>query len=152
VLSRMLAGLQASGGVFTQPGFEGCVPAGCSPLPSPEQGFFNFLAAFFAGTRVGDYYGAAVGNNNSTTFTDAPINYLQIYWTDFTYAAGLKGCTDEQIMMAQSELDPALDSCRDTTESQPTLVNGKPMTAQEELDVASWQIRRRTAEPAVSPH
>jgi hypothetical protein len=47
-------------------------------LISPEQAEFNVLNWFFSGTVAGPVFGASLGA--------APLNYLQIYGPDITYA------------------------------------------------------------------
>jgi hypothetical protein len=72
-----------------------CIPAACitgaipakdtefgqvpgDDLISPEQALYNVLHQYFDGTAVGGLYGGTQGN--------APLNYLQVYSVDVTYA------------------------------------------------------------------
>jgi hypothetical protein len=54
---------------------------GCSGTCSPEQALNNVLTWFFSGTQAGSFYS---GNSSSNGL--APLNYLQIYGPDITYA------------------------------------------------------------------
>jgi hypothetical protein len=84
VVSRVLGGLQ-TGGVITQnTQTVGCnKPGGCptnDPV-SPEQAIYNVLTLYFDGTPVGSYYGPPL-----IVSSNLPLNYLQIYNEDVTYA------------------------------------------------------------------
>jgi hypothetical protein len=113
----------------------------CVAMPSPEQALFNILQVYFAGTTPGAaYYGEPTGSNTSSAkFTGAPINYLQIYWQDILYAAGLASCSYAALMSAP----PNTSGCAVSMASHTTLVNGKLVTAQDLLNTASGYIPTR---------
>jgi hypothetical protein len=79
---RVLAGGEFATGFARDPARQGCpidnplAPA-CQRT-TPEQALANDLAVFFAGTRLGRFFGAQDG--------PAPIQYLQIYQGDVFYA------------------------------------------------------------------
>lgn len=59
---------------------------GCASTCSPEQAEYNVLAWFFDGTSQGPSFPSgtvAIGGNSGS----APLNYLQIYGPDITYAS-----------------------------------------------------------------
>ncbi len=75
--AQILGGAQFNTSVANSPSKEG----GNTEFPSPsvEQGLYNVLQVFFNGTPVaGQYYETNGG---------IPLNYLQIYYPDFLYAA-----------------------------------------------------------------
>jgi hypothetical protein len=96
---------------------------------------------YFAGTVPGAaYYSKPTGyNSSSASFTDAPIDYLQIYWPDILYAAGLANCSYTALMSAP----PNTFGCAVSMASNTTLVNGKLVTAQDLLNTASGYIPTR---------
>lgn len=87
IVSRALGGLQMGGhggaAIITQnPDTEGCnLPDGDCTNISPEQAIYNVLAAYFDGTPVGSNYGIP-----PIVSSNLPLNYLQIYNEDITYA------------------------------------------------------------------
>jgi hypothetical protein len=101
------------------------------------------------------------GLQGTTTYTNAPINYLQLYWDDFTYAAGIQisnfytidstlpQCTLDQFMGG----DPSIISTCTVPASQMasrtvTTANGSVLSAQELLNLANAQMLGTTSEPA----
>jgi uncharacterized protein (TIGR03437 family) len=80
-------------------------PDGTSASFSPSEGLANVLSiSYFPGTGVGpsfcaytdpSVYGCAAMSVDYANwkYSDAPMNYLQIYDTDFVYAFGLANCT-----------------------------------------------------------
>ncbi len=161
VLSRMLAGLQATDTIAGNIQQEGSLPG--SPATTPEQAFYNFFGTMLQGTAAGSYYGAdrITGKQGAYTFTNAPINYLQLYWDDFTYAAGIQihayytidsalpQCTLNQFLggdpaMIANCTVPASEMATRTV----TTAGGDVLTAQRLLNVASAQMLGTTAEPA----
>jgi hypothetical protein len=87
IVSRALGGLQMGGNggtaVITQnPDIEGCnLPGGDCTNISPEQAIYNVFTAYFDGTPVGSSYGTP-----PILSSNCPLNYLQIYNEDVTYA------------------------------------------------------------------
>ncbi|MGA2244738.1 MAG: hypothetical protein ABSH48_07060, partial [Verrucomicrobiota bacterium] len=88
IVSRALGGLQMGGhggaAIITQnPDTTGCnlLGGGCTNI-SPEQAIYNVLAAYFDGTPVGSNYGIPP----FVVSSNLPLNYLQIYNEDVTYA------------------------------------------------------------------
>ena len=87
-VTRVFGGFQ-SGGVLTANETDlqdqGCNLPGmqvCANL-TPEQAYYNFMASFFNFTKFGGYYGPGPGGVVSGT---VPLNYLQLYDVDITYA------------------------------------------------------------------
>jgi hypothetical protein len=78
-------------------------------LISPEQALFNVLSWYFNGTGLATWFGGSTGN--------APMNYVQIYGPDITYA-------------------------NQNTTKVPVVVTGSPvmLNAQELLNLASSAI------------
>ena len=79
---RILAGGEFATGFARDPARQGCgidnPAAPACQRTTPEQALVNDLAVFFAGTRLGHFFGAQDG--------PAPIQYLQIYQGDIFYA------------------------------------------------------------------
>jgi hypothetical protein len=151
IVSRMLGGLQLAKSFSKQPAYEGCptVSGTCSPTPTPEQALLATLAPFFAGTSFGYDYGAATATNGSVTVANAPINYLQIYDTDFLYAAGLAGCTNGELM-AQSATTAGTLTCQ-VAMTASVVHDSKNMTAQDLLNLASHQLGSTVEAVSVPP-
>jgi hypothetical protein len=88
ILSRVLGGLQMGGNggaaIITQnPDTEGCPdPVNDCTNISPEQAIYYVFAAYFDGTPAGSNYGIPPIILSS----NMPLNYLQIYNEDITYA------------------------------------------------------------------
>ena len=92
VLSQMYGGLQFAGGVSGSDSKIGCVNVKTGPCPvSPEQGLYNVLQLIFRGTSAAPDYGES-SSNTAPSFSDAPLNYVQIYDTDIFYGLGMLGC------------------------------------------------------------
>ncbi len=117
-MSRMLGGLQFSH-IFSNRSdilAEGCpdygpgnlTPPTCNNL-TPGEGLENVLSiSFFPGTPVAPFFcpfttnsgtyacGSTSVNDSSAggnfNFSDAPVNFLEIYNNDVLYASGLSGC------------------------------------------------------------
>ncbi len=106
---------------------------GCGPPPTAEDALFNVLQAYFAGTNVGGSFGVAKGVN-------APTNYLQVWWNDFAYAAGMNtpNCTMDDLMMTAPP--KPLPCAVPPTATATTAVNGQYMTAQKLLETTSGYI------------
>lgn len=152
VASRMLGGLQFKAPFSNNPATEGCLtdPSTCTP-PSPEQALLNVLTGYFAGTPAASVFGASTAMNGSAPVANAPINYLQIWDTDFLYADGLAGCTTSgssgwaQLMSKPAPKKLSSLSCY-AAPTSPVILNGKSMSAQDLLNLASEQILGTTAE------
>jgi hypothetical protein len=86
-------------------------------LISPEQAEYNVLSWFFSGTVAGPAFGASVGT--------APLNYLQIYGPDITYAT------------------------KNATSKAPVVVGGSPVlySAQDLLNMANAALVQTTEAP-----
>jgi len=94
------------------PGIAYCAPpkgsgGGCSEL-SPlnvapvEQALVNALQQYFAGTSAASAFGAPVTiMNNTVSVSNAPLNYLQVWFPDVEYAAGWGYC-DRALIMAHT--------------------------------------------------
>jgi hypothetical protein len=97
---RILGGAQFNTDVTHQPEKEG-------NASTPEQALFNVLQVYFAGTPAAHFYCEAAGT--------IPLNYLQIYATDFVYAANpangkvpvTEGTCGSEMISAQQELNRA---------------------------------------------
>jgi hypothetical protein len=157
-ISKFFGGLQSGGdltgsskdllsnGCNLTAGLGGCLTANPNPsypqdnLPYPggrAQGRYNFLAAFFDGTKAGGYYGPGItGGVYGAGVVPGliPMNYLQMYDVDIEYA-NANAC------------DIPGGSC-----TVQTVINGagetKSMTFQEVLEIAAKQFRQ-TADPTV---
>ncbi len=117
----------------------------CSAPPSPEEALYRVLQVFFAGTAPGTaYYGESTGKNTLASFTNAPIDYLQVYWQDILYAGGLANCTFEEI----ASMPPNTSKCTVAMASHTTTVNGKNLTAQQMLQTAAGYM---PTEPIAAP-
>jgi len=162
VASRMLGGLQFAKTFSQDPAFEGCLKGTTCTPPPPEQALFNVLAGYFVGTSAASVFGASTTMNGSAPVVNAPINYLQIWDTDILYADGYAdpanpkaGCTLpsevtqlwEQLLSnpAPKELKKLL-KCYVPPPHVP-LTNGKTMSAQDLLNLASEQILDRPLKP-----
>ncbi len=81
---RVLGGAQFDTSFSQKPANEGC-PASCDAAApacrsiTPRQALANVLSVYFEGTPAGSLFGAAKGS--------APMNYVQIYAPDITFAA-----------------------------------------------------------------
>ena len=88
VVSRVIGGLQTVDSITQNTQTEGCnQPGGCptnDPV-SPEQAIYNVLTVYFDGTPVGSNYGSRYGTP-PVVASNLPLNYLQIYDADVTYA------------------------------------------------------------------
>jgi len=85
-------------------------PDGTPPSFSPTEALANVLSiSYFPGTAVGPsfcaytdpaVYGCAPMSVSyfNWRYSDAPMNYLQIYDVDFLYASGLASCTVLQVV------------------------------------------------------
>jgi hypothetical protein len=100
----ILGGAQFNTSFSQQPQKEGSAP-------KPEHALFNVLGVFFAKTPVASFYCKEHG--------DIPLNYMQIYSTDFVYAA-----------------NPANGPVTFTTDNCGTFT----VSAQQELNLASAQL------------
>jgi hypothetical protein len=100
---------------------------GCPTYPKikcvgllPSEGFNHVLSdSFFPGTRVAGAYGdlqnVAPGN---FSYSDAPINFLQIYSDDILYADRLGNCSMVQITGSPAfSVPPRPGDCRLTPAS-----------------------------------
>jgi hypothetical protein len=165
--SRVLGGLQFNGS-FTRPSSlqqEGCpdytpadpTPATCSNL-KPSGALENVLGiSYFPGTAVGPFfcpfttdsgkYGCAstsvddAGIGGNFDYSDAPMNYMQIYDEDIVYASGLSNCTMKEIT------GNPLANLPPTCVASPT---ADVTTTQNELNLASQKLDS-IAEPAIFP-
>jgi hypothetical protein len=83
VVSRVLGGLQTGGTITPNAQTEGCNQLGgdCTNYISPEQAIYNVLTTYFDGTPAGSYYGPS-----PILSSNRPLNYLQIYDADVSYA------------------------------------------------------------------
>ena len=123
---------------------EGCptYPLLCTlpPLLTPASALENVLQlSFFQGTAVApDYLESATVNYGNWEYTNAPMNFVQIYDTDFLYAEGLSGCTLQYIGGdPATDTPPDLSICKATAGSS-LAVDAE--TTESELDLASQQL------------
>jgi hypothetical protein len=162
-LRRVLGGLQFgtsfSNTTFNKrlgnPDFqvEGCpsYPVLCpSPPLTPASALGNVLQwSFFPGTAVApDYLQSATVDYGKWEYADAPMNFVQIYDTDFLYAKGLSGCQLWEITG-----DPAIDTTPGVSACQAT--PGSPLAedakvTEDELKLANERLLS-IAEPAYLP-
>jgi hypothetical protein len=156
-MSRILGGSQLTGPFSGPKGVanEGCETALCTlsdgsegctigspPMcvaPSPEEPLYRVLKIYFSGTPAASTFGAPIrGTNNGSSFFNAPIDYLQIWWADILYASGLGNCKTEDLMSSP----PNIAGCQETK-----MPKYKHMTAQEMLEAASDHIPTKPVTP-----
>jgi hypothetical protein len=157
-MSRMLGGVQFAQ-IFSDPKDilpEGCPdygpfhpsPPSCNGL-TPGEGLENVLSiSFFPGTSVGPFFcpyttdsgmfvcapttiddtGGAEGN---FVYSNAPVNFLEIYQTDIIYASGMSNCNMLQIAGNPDEHVPP--TC------VPAITSDVALT-QTELNIASQKL------------
>ena len=73
---------------------------------APQKALYNVLSVYFSGTGVATQY------CDASDASPAPLNYLQIYYQDFTYAhlnvaATFSECYGPFSVSAQSEMNVA---------------------------------------------
>lgn len=116
-VSRILGGLQFDQpfSVSTSIEFEGCpdytpkYPDACGSL-KPSEGLANLLAIdYFPGTSVGPSFCPYTTDSgtytcaptsvdfNHSIYSDAPMNFLEVYDSDIVYAQGLSQCKMDEI-------------------------------------------------------
>ena len=101
--TRILGGAQFDKSVAKSPEDEGSSPI-------VEQALYNVLQDFFTGTKVGSEY--CVPKVQPDASGSAPLNYLQIFYEDFQYAAShpmamVNECGVSTLTTAQQELNTA---------------------------------------------
>jgi hypothetical protein len=96
-----------------------------------EQGLFNVLLITFMNTSAGGVFGAAPDPYFPYP-TNSPLNYLQVWPADITYAE-------------------AIPSTSAPIATPPGASLPNPVTLQQELSIASEQLRRETAEAVLPP-
>jgi hypothetical protein len=153
-VSRVLGGLQFNnsfsseknhnGTPYTDLDWEGCAvenPDGGSCGITAEQGLYNVLQIYFDGTDAGPFYGVSAGVTPDADagtlfeFSDAPMNYVQVYDTDIIYANGMGGCRN------LSDIFNDTHSCAVLVSSMPTIsIDGGSYTAQGLLTLVNQQI------------
>lgn len=163
-LHRVLGGLQF-GTSFSNTTFnkrlgapdiqvEGCpyYPVLCTlpPFLTPASALKNVLQlSFFTGTAIAPDYGkSATVDYGNWEYADAPMNFLQIYDTDFLYAKGLSGC-----LLVDITGNPATGTPPDRSICQATagsLEAEDERKTQDELTLANEQLLS-IAEPAYLP-
>jgi hypothetical protein len=150
-VSPILGGLQFDT-TFSEPRnieFQGCPDYSlrnqdaCGALTAPE-GLANVLAInYFPGTAVGPFFCPYTTDSgtytcaptsvdyNGSTYTDAPMNFVEIYDPDILYAAGLGNCTTLQI--TGNPVAGVAPSCVLDTSSD-------VQTSEQELELASKKL------------
>jgi hypothetical protein len=99
VLSQMYGGLQFAGDVSGS-GSTGCVNLKTGPCPvSPEQGLVNVMQLIFRGTDQAALFGEP-SVITTPSFSDAPLNYVQVSDLDVLYGLGLRDCAAAGEVMA----------------------------------------------------
>jgi len=134
---------------------EGCptYPLLCTlpPLLTPASALENVLQlSFFPGTAVApDYLESATVNYGNWEYTNAPMNFVQIYDTDFLYAKRLSGCLllEDITGNPATGTPPDIRDCRATSGSS---LAEDAQTTQDELTLADEQLLS-IAEPAYLP-
>jgi hypothetical protein len=130
---------------------EGCptYPVLCTlpPLLTPASALKNVLRlSFFPGTAIAPDYGkSATVDYGKWEYNNAPMNFVQIYDTDFLYAKGLSGCSLQYITGdPATDTPPDLSACR----AKPgTSLAEDARKTQDELTLANEQLLS-IAEPA----
>jgi hypothetical protein len=134
---------------------EGCptYPVLCTlpTLLTPASALENVLQlSFFPGTAIApDYLESATVDYGKWEYTNAPMNFVQIYDVDFLYAKGLSGCLllEDITGNPATGTPPDPSSCRATPGS--SLADDASKT-QDELTLANQQLLS-IAEPAYLP-
>jgi uncharacterized protein (TIGR03437 family) len=139
-------------------------PDGTPSSFSPGEGLANVLSiSYFPGTAVGpsfcaytdpSVYGCAPTSIDYSNwkYSDAPMNFLQIYDTDFIYASGLANCTVLQMegrpaSPGVAAKPPDVSSCA----VQPTDSSYADVQATQQLLNLTSQKLLSIAEPVLSP-
>jgi hypothetical protein len=133
---------------------EGCpsYPMLCPQPPLTPALALEFVLqlSFFQGTAIArDYLESATVNYGNWEYTDAPMNFVQIYDTDFLYAKGLSGC----LLLEDITGNPATDTPPDPSACRATpgtFLAEDARKTQEELKLANEQLLS-IAEPAYLP-
>ena len=116
---------------------------GCPNYPKPCEGLTPAIAltnvlsrGFFPGTFYAPVYGASqTVHRGHFDYTDAPMNYLQVYSDDILYAEGLGSCPMVKITGSPSfDKKPNTSKCA-LTPSDPSYADSQ--NTEEELDGAS---------------
>jgi hypothetical protein len=129
---------------------EGCPsypkPLCLSPPLTPSVGLTNVLQlSYFPGTAAGPSWGASTNVTFANwIYTNAPMNFLEIYDEDFKYAMGLGPCKLVDITGSPSTGTPPDTSTCMVTPSDPTYSDVQ--ATQEELNHAS-QSQLSISEP-----
>ena len=133
---------------------EGCpsYPVVCTlpPLLTPASALKNVLElSFFPGTAIAPDYGkSATVDYGKWEYADAPMNFVQIYDTDFLYAKGLGGCQLNYITGDPATgTPPDVSGCKAPAGS---LTAEDARKTQDELTLANEQLLS-IAEPAYLP-
>jgi len=133
---------------------EGCpyYPVLCTlpPFLTPASALKNVLElSFFPGTAIAPDYGrSATVKHGNWEYANAPMNFVQIYDTDFLYAKGLSGC-----QLWEITADPAIDTTPDLSACQAPPGSFEAEDARKtenELKLANEQLLS-IAEPAYLP-
>jgi hypothetical protein len=154
VHARVLGGLQTAASIVDPPECDE-KDSKCGPNYGEQQLYATFQR-FFAGTAAGATFGRPTDMNGTVTVSGAPINYLQIYWTDLLYAAGLgdgPGCDLKQLtqwLMTKKSTSKVPAACTQDVGSRSITVNGQVLHAQDILNLGR-QWFAATAEEATPP-
>jgi hypothetical protein len=93
-VSKVFGGFQSIGGITDSAAdaqTEGCTLPGTQTCPglSNEQALYNYMQNFFEGTKLGAVYGPGNVYNPAVSIVAGtiPLNYLQLYDVDISYAS-----------------------------------------------------------------
>ena len=145
---KSFSSLAPQGKNSTDMQLEGCpiYPKKCEGM-TPSLAFYNVMSdGFFPGTRVAPTFGdSQMVDVNNFNYTDAPMNFLQIYSDDILYANGLSNCSmAEKTGSPFYNVKPHLEKCAAKPGTELYIDAGN---TEEELELTSVNLLR-IAEPA----
>jgi hypothetical protein len=132
-ISKVFGGFQSVGGITSSAAntqAEGCTLPGaemCSGL-SKEQALYNCMQNFFEGTKLGALYGPGNVYNPTVSVVAGtiPLNYLQLYDVDITYAnanaCDIAGGSCTQILVTDGAGRQSLQSFQSILETAATQI------------------------------
>jgi len=122
---------------------EGCpnYPKNCAGM-TPPLAFYNVMSdSFFPGTPVAITFGhSQTVDMNNFDYTDAPMNFLQVYSDDILYADGLSNCSmAEKTGSPFYNVPPNMKKCAAKAGTELYIDAGN---TQEELELTSVNLLR----------
>ena len=140
---KSFSSLAPQGKDSTDMQLEGCpkYPKNCEGM-TPSLALYNVVSdGFFPGTPVAITFGhSQTVDVNHFNYTDAPMNFLQIYSEDILYADGLSNCSLlEKTGSPFYHVPPKLKKCAAKAETELYIDAGN---TQEELELTSVNLLR----------